>query len=60
MTVKPGRARNHLVPFKMAAYASPERLAEAEQKRASWEVEEAAESGEDSVVKVSFNRVLHK
>ena len=55
VSVKPGRARNHLVPGKMAAYASPERLAEAEMKRASWEAEEAAETGDDVAIKVSVN-----
>lgn len=52
VTVKPGRARNHLVPGKMAAYASPQRLAEAKKKRASWKVEEAVDSGVETAIKV--------
>lgn len=52
VTVKPGRARNHLVPGKMAAYASPERLAQAEKKRAKWEVVEVVDSGLDTAIKV--------
>ena len=51
--VKPGRARNHLVPYKMAAYATEERLAEAALKRASWAGdEEAMDADEDHVKKV--------
>lgn len=52
VTVKPGRARNHLVPGKMAAYASPERLAQAEKKRAKWEVVEVVDSGLETAIKV--------
>lgn len=54
VSVKPGRARNHLVPGKIAAYASPGRIAEAEMKRASWEVEEAVDSGNETAIKVRF------
>lgn len=34
--MKPGRARNHLVPLKMARYATADRLDEAAARRASW------------------------
>ena len=47
--MKPGHARNHLVPAKLAAYATPERLAEAEAKRAEW-VEDADAAGADDAV----------
>lgn len=56
VSVKPGRARNHLVPGKMAAYASPERLAEAELKRASWAVEEVVDAGDEAAKKVRSPR----
>jgi ribosomal protein L9 len=49
LSVKPGHARNHLVPAKLAAYATPERLAEAEAKRAEW-VEDADAAGADDAV----------
>ena len=37
MNVKPGRARNHLVPHKMASYPNEHRLAEAAAKRETWD-----------------------
>eukprot|EP00982_Pelagococcus_subviridis_P013315 31239-Pelagococcus_subviridis.AAC.3 len=54
VSVKPGRARNHLVPYKFAAYSSPERLAEAAKKRESWDVRETVDdaAGVDPAVKV--------
>ncbi|EEH57545.1 uncharacterized protein MICPUCDRAFT_56936 [Micromonas pusilla CCMP1545] len=53
VSVKPGRARNHLVPYKFAAYSSPERLAEAAKKRESWDVRETVDdaAGVDPAVK---------
>jgi large subunit ribosomal protein L9 len=53
VSVKPGRARNHLVPGKYAAYATPERLLEAEIKRESWAVEESLDTGDTAAVTVS-------
>ena len=41
LAVKPGRARNHLVPGRMAAYATPDRLPEAAERRAAWAEESA-------------------
>ena len=41
LAVKPGRARNHLVPERMAAYATPDRLPEAAERRAAWAEESA-------------------
>jgi ribosomal protein L9 len=40
--VKPGRARNFLVPEKFAAYASVERLAEAQHKQSFWVADSSA------------------
>jgi len=41
LAVKPGRARNHLVPGRVAAYATPDRLPEAAERRAAWAEESA-------------------
>ena len=41
LAVKPGRARNHLVPGRMAAYATSDRLPEAAERRAAWAEESA-------------------
>ena len=41
LEVKPGRARNHLVPARVAVYATPDRLPEAEERRAAWADESA-------------------
>ena len=41
LEVKPGRARNHLVPGRVAVYATPDRLPEAEERRAAWADESA-------------------
>jgi hypothetical protein len=52
--VKPGRARNHLVPGRMAMYTanlSEERLAEAEMKRALF-VDEVEDTEDDKQAKV--------
>ena len=46
--MKPGRARNHLVPARVAVYATPDRLPEAEERRAAWADESAiAEQTDD-------------
>ena len=41
LEVKPGRARNHLVPGRVAVYATPDRLPEAAERRAAWADESA-------------------
>jgi hypothetical protein len=41
LEVKPGRARNHLVPARVAVYATPDRLPEAAERRAAWADESA-------------------
>ena len=51
--MKPGRARNHLVPGRMAVYATPDRLPEAAERRAAWAEEsvltEQTEDSDDAV-----------
>ena len=49
MNVKPGRARNHLVPYKFATYPSEFRLAEAATKRETWTEATMATDGDDAV-----------
>ena len=53
MNVKPGRARNHLVPYKFATYPSEFRLAEAATKRETWTEATMATVGDDAAAKVS-------
>jgi len=58
--VKPGRARNHLVPLKMARYATADRLDEAAARRASWAdqtetIVTADDTGETDAARVALN-----
>lgn len=52
VNVKPGRARNHLVPHKMASYPNEHRLAEAAAKRETWDEAVVKEASEDAAAKV--------
>mmetsp|Transcript_11169 Transcript_11169/g.44970 ORF Transcript_11169/g.44970 Transcript_11169/m.44970 type:complete len:231 (+) Transcript_11169:65-757(+) len=51
VNVKPGRARNHLVPHKMASYPNEHRLAEAAAKRETWDEAVVKEASEDAAAK---------
>eukprot|EP00230_Micromonas_polaris_P003381 CAMPEP_0119207920 /NCGR_PEP_ID=MMETSP1327-20130426/267_1 /TAXON_ID=38833 /ORGANISM="Micromonas pusilla, Strain RCC2306" /LENGTH=193 /DNA_ID=CAMNT_0007204339 /DNA_START=33 /DNA_END=611 /DNA_ORIENTATION=+ len=60
LEVKPGRARNHLVPLKMARYATADRLDEAAARRASWAdqtetIVTADDTGETDAARVALN-----
>lgn len=46
VSVRPGRARNHLVPGKLATYVNAEKLEAANARRAAREVAEMSEDGE--------------
>ena len=50
MNVKPGRARNHLVPHKMVSYPNEHRLAEAAAKRETWDEAVVKEASEDAAL----------
>ena len=59
LEVKPGRARNHLVPARVAVYATPDRLPEAAERRAAWADESAiaeqADEDGDVAVRLTSN-----
>ena len=59
LEVKPGRARNHLVPARVAVYATPDRLPEAEERRAAWADESAiaeqTDEDGDVAVRLTFD-----
>lgn len=54
VSVRPGRARNHLVPNRIAVYANADKLEDAARRRAVWEGEiaEDADAGDDAAREV--------
>ena len=59
LEVKPGRARNHLVPGRLAVYATPARAAEGAERRAAWTDENetsATDDDEEQAVRLSLIR----
>lgn len=54
--MRPGRARNHLVPTRMAVYANADKLEDAARRRAVWEGEiaEDADAGDAAAREVRF------